>query len=45
MYCGISANKSLQCEYQPSQNTKASCARTSIGIQGGNEVNSANNPE
>src|SRR5688572_11046855 len=45
MYCGSSANNSLHCENQPSQRTKGSCARTSIGIQGGNEVNSANNPE
>lgn len=45
MYCGIPANDLLHGDAQPSQNTKASCARTRRGIQGGNEVNFANIPE
>ena len=46
MYCGISAaNDLLHGDAQPSQNTKASCARTRRGIQGGNEVNFANIPK
>ena len=44
-YCGISAKDLLHGDAQPSQNTKASCARTRRGIQGGNEVNFANIPK
>lgn len=45
MYCGSSANNALHGDDQPSQKTKASCTKTSMGIQGGNEVNSDSKPE